>query len=413
VLFQNSVKTIFIQIAAYRDPELIPTIENALSRAAQPERLRFGICNQTEDIHELDQYSKDFRFRITTVDYYESKGVCWARHLIQKQHFKDETYTLQLDSHHRFVNGWDEKLIEMLTGLQARGIEKPLITAYVPSFDPSDVSSLRNEVWVMTFDRFTPEGVVLFMPVAIPDSPPPPQPIPARFYSAHFAFTVGPMCREVPHDPNYYFHGEEINIAARAFTHGYDLFHPNEVIAWHEYKRIGRPGHLQDHPEAEERRQLAFKRNRILFGMESTLTIDFAEFGFGPIRTLQDYEQYAGIRFRDRKVQRYTLEHKDPPNPIDSEWIRQITYPIKISRLFFPEADYQRWAVAFHDAFGKTIYREDADGDEIRRLLAEADPFVTIRRSFVAETDPARWVIRPYSASKGWGTVLYGQIGFQ
>ena len=38
--------TIFVQIAAYRDPDLPTTLLNLIQRAAQPERLRFGICLQ-------------------------------------------------------------------------------------------------------------------------------------------------------------------------------------------------------------------------------------------------------------------------------------------------------------------------------------------------------------------------------
>ena len=38
--------TIFVQIAAYRDPDLPATLHNLIDRAAQPERLRFGICLQ-------------------------------------------------------------------------------------------------------------------------------------------------------------------------------------------------------------------------------------------------------------------------------------------------------------------------------------------------------------------------------
>ncbi len=75
------------------------------------------------------------------------------------------------------------------------------------------------------------------------------EPIPARFYSAHFAFTVGQFCKEVPHDPEYYFHGEEISIAVRAYTWGYDLFHPHKVIAWHEYTRKGRTKQWDDDKE--------------------------------------------------------------------------------------------------------------------------------------------------------------------
>ena len=45
----------------------------------------------------------------------------------------------------------------------------------------------------------------------------------------------------VPYDPTLYFLGEEITLAVRAYTHGYDLFHPSETIVWHEYTRNGRP----------------------------------------------------------------------------------------------------------------------------------------------------------------------------
>lgn len=41
---------IFIQIAAYRDPELLKTIEDCLKNADHPENLRFGICWQ----HNID-----------------------------------------------------------------------------------------------------------------------------------------------------------------------------------------------------------------------------------------------------------------------------------------------------------------------------------------------------------------------
>ncbi len=63
------------------------------------------------------------------------------------------------------------------------------------------------------------------------------RPLRARFVSAHFLFTLGAFVNDVPYDPELYFHGEEIMLAIRAFTHGYDLFHPPEHILWHEYTR--------------------------------------------------------------------------------------------------------------------------------------------------------------------------------
>ena len=37
---------IFVSIAAYRDHQLIPTIEDCIGKADNPEHLRFGICWQ-------------------------------------------------------------------------------------------------------------------------------------------------------------------------------------------------------------------------------------------------------------------------------------------------------------------------------------------------------------------------------
>jgi hypothetical protein len=45
---------IFVQIASYRDPELLPTIKECISKAKYPERLTFGICWQHSEDDEWD-----------------------------------------------------------------------------------------------------------------------------------------------------------------------------------------------------------------------------------------------------------------------------------------------------------------------------------------------------------------------
>ena len=102
-------ETIFVQIASYRDPQLIPTIEDMLDKAKNPENLVVAITWQhsTDDEWDsLDKYSGDSRFKIIDKDYKESKGACWARNSLQ-QLYDNETYTLQIDSHTRFIKNWD------------------------------------------------------------------------------------------------------------------------------------------------------------------------------------------------------------------------------------------------------------------------------------------------------------------
>ena len=40
------METILVHLPAYREPELIPTIKDALKQAKHPERIHFGICRQ-------------------------------------------------------------------------------------------------------------------------------------------------------------------------------------------------------------------------------------------------------------------------------------------------------------------------------------------------------------------------------
>lgn len=195
---------IFVQIASYRDPQLEPTIKDMLENASHPENLVLSIARQyhpDDKFDELLEYRDDSRFKIIDIPHYDSKGVCWARNLTQQQ-YSGEDFTLQIDSHMRFAKDWDTTLIEMIYQLQDKGYPKPLLTGYVSSFDPENDPEKRvNVPWRMTFDRFIPEGAVFFLPETIQGWETLTEPIPARFYSAHFCFTLGKFTTEVQHDP--------------------------------------------------------------------------------------------------------------------------------------------------------------------------------------------------------------------
>lgn len=403
---------IFIQIASYRDPQLLPTLKDCIAKAKNPKNLVFGIAWQhsTEDAWDnLDEFKDDKRFRIVDIDYKDSKGACWARNQLQ-QTYKNEEYTLQLDSHHRFIENWDEELINMVTDLQTKGHKKPLLTGYVSSFDPdNDPAGRVMSPWKMNFDRFIPEGAVFFLPATIDDYASRTEPIPARFYSAHFAFTLGQFVTEVPHDPEYYFHGEEISIAVRAYTWGYDLFHPHKVIVWHEYTRKGRTKQWDDDSKWVTRNLESHKKNRKLFEMDGEVKdIDFGQYDFGKERTLEEYERYAGISFKKRAIQKYTLDNNLAPNPplygkeFEDSFLSIFKHCIDIGFDKVPETDYEFWVVAFHNENDETVYRQDADVNEINRIKSDADGYGKVWREFQVDKKPAYWVVWPFSTSKGW-----------
>ena len=419
----NNPNTIFIQIASYRDPQLLLTIEDMLSKAKYPENLRIGICwqhSQNDKWPDIDKYKTDDRFRILDIPHKESKGVCWARNKVQ-QLYKDEKYTMQLDSHHRFVQDWDDILINMLEDLIKDGYAKPLLTSYIPSFDPDNDPAARvQEPWKMNFDRFIPEGAVFFLPASFDSWDDKTKPLPARFYSAHFAFTLGSFCHEVPHDPDYYFHGEEISIAVRAYTHGYDLFHPHKVVCWHEYTRKGRTKQWDDDPVWADRNNKCHLRNRKLFEMDGEKRdIDFGPYGFGTTRTLRDYEKYSGLCFGKRAIQQRVQDHKAPPDPLtshvsdeefDASLMRIFKHCIDIQYNQVPEKDYEFWVVAFHDKDDNTIYRKDADIHEINRMKNDPDGYCKVWRECSVSENPKYWVVWPYSKSKGWCERITGNL---
>jgi hypothetical protein len=412
---------IFVQIAAYRDPQLIPTIENLLENAKRPKNIVIGVARQfhpEDGFDDLSKYEKDKRFRVLNIPYTESKGVCWARHQVQ-QLYGGEDYTLQIDSHMRFEKNWDDEMIKMIKQLQKKGHKKPLLTGYVSSFDPdNDPDGRVREPWRMAFDRFTPEGVVFFLPETIPGWQEMKSPVPARFYSAHYCFTLGEFSTEVQHDPEFYFHGEEISITVRSYTHGYDLFHPHKVLIWHEYTRKGRTKQWDDDKDWYLRNTACHVKNRQLLGVDGEkYDGDYSEW-FGTERTIQDYEKYAGIRFESRGIQQETINKKYPPNTYNfetgEEWKESFStifkHCIDINYNSVPENDYEFWVVAFHDENDETIYRRDSDINEINMMKNDPDGYCKVWREFNTTQKPKYWVVWPYSTSKGWCERLTGNL---
>jgi hypothetical protein len=426
---------IFVQIAAYRDPELIPTIKDMIERADNPENLRFGICWQWHPDDEYEEEMFDFmqnddRFQVIKVDARRGHGTCWARHSLQHLWCEDE-FTLAIDSHHRFVDHWDSEMKSMYYYMQDQGHEKPLFTGYITSYKPwlenSDGTgerTLKNgfevDPWKMIIDRFIPEGAMFFLPTSMSKDEQR-EPIPSRFYSAHFVFASGKMCKEVPHDPNYYFHGEEISIAVRAYTHGYDLFHPHKIIAYHEYTRKGRPHHWDDNNRSSGREfdwyevnDQCHKRNRILFGMdgEDPNQINFGdEYGFGKVRTVEQYEEYAGINFKLRAIspdcRDYVTPSYDNITPHhETQWCKNWCIDFFVPWDELPETyeDTEFWYVGVHDADGNELKREDYDIGKIQEIYDERqDPYAArFPMSLTCPETPASYTVIPFLTGEGW-----------
>ena len=128
---------VYVQIPAYRDAELSPTLRSLYAKASRPDRLRVRVLWQRgpDDALPPDVLALP-NLELDAVPATESPGCNWARRRPQAA-WRDERYTLLLDSHHRFVSGWDELSTGMLEQLRELGVSKPLLTAYLPSYFPA------------------------------------------------------------------------------------------------------------------------------------------------------------------------------------------------------------------------------------------------------------------------------------
>lgn len=356
---------IFVQIASYRDPELLPTIRDCIDKAKYPENLTFGICWQRDETESMEEFTNDPRFRVLDYHWSKSKGLCWARSEIQKL-WEGEDYTLQLDSHHRFLQDWDVELIEMM---KLTGSEKPIITSYAGMYRPSDNQLLNVEPYKMVASNFTPGGTILFRPNTIENWQTLEKPIPARFVSGHFYFTIGIHCEEYKYDPNIYFAGDEISLSIRSYTLGYDLFHPHKTVVWHEYTREGRTKHWTDFstenlnvgvvekPWWEMDNDSKIRLRHML--QEEDNKIDLGVYGLGNVRTHRDYELYAGINFKERRLHEDTIKGVNPPINDDSDWYlkQKEVYDLELN---IPHTENFKFIyIGIEDEFGTVMYRQD------------------------------------------------------
>lgn len=283
--------TIFVQIAAYRDRELVNTLNSLIDEAAHPERLHVCICWQHTSAERIPARLRRLpNIEIIDVNYRLSQGANWARRCVQKR-WRGEPYSLIMDSHLRFVGGWDRKLIDLLVGLKAKGVERPAITCYPPKFLPETFPRKRSYAPLKIYKEAYHGGLLVhFAGHRLPFWRWLHEPIPAQFLALGLLFSEGRFNAEVPIDPSIYFFGDEITTGLRAYCHGYDFFHPHRVVAWHAYDRTTRTCHWEDHADWRDSDDRSLRRVRQVFKGRQ-----FRRYHLGAERTIADYERYIGL----------------------------------------------------------------------------------------------------------------------
>lgn len=309
---------IFVSVAAYRDPLLEFTLRSALTQASRPERVVLGVVEQQMPEQFIaDRECWAPHLRRLQIPALQSRGACWARALAMSL-WQGERWFLQVDSHTWFEPGWDERLVEW--GLHCQGInEHCILSTYPDGFrfvngHPAATSAgghVLAQVVRSGQDLLGDHPVLMFDGVPVDSE----SPVPGFHVGAGFIFAPGAIVNELPYDPYLYFHGEEQALALRAWTHGWDIFHPPRVPLYHHYitaAQTERPLHWSPDLDAQ-RRSNAAELTRLSNARLARLVWsdeDLGAFGLGRVRSLAEYAAFSGIDYQNRSIAQHSFKRR-------------------------------------------------------------------------------------------------------
>lgn len=302
--------TILVQIAAYKDPEVVNTVKAALAMAANADRLRFAVCLQDDDAGKLEELLALPNVRVRHFPSSDAPGTCAARYYAQEL-YDGEDFSFHTDSHMRFARFWDVSMVEQW---RLCGNEKAILTEYGMNLDPGwldrPVDDPRFTAAAMChgvvtsaffFSNNRPELRFRGHKTFVAD-----RPRLGAFMCAHDMFCRGEVDRLVRFDRFMDFAGDEGAMSARLWTHGYDIYHPCVRTVFHLYERSGIYKSGSTLPDSQKamvdggisRWERQNRRMEKLFGMCDRADVDLSGFDLGFERTLADYEAFCGVDFR-------------------------------------------------------------------------------------------------------------------
>ncbi len=297
------MSSIFVQIPAYHDYELGRTIRDAMNKSSGENQINFGVHLSYYKNNDIDIPNfNNVKIKISKAP--DNIGVGISRYLAN-EFYNGEDFYLQIDSHTRFEKNWDKSLIENYNFYYEMGLN-PVISCYPGAYEYKDnVLNILNEKTHVSYTDFIQELSFEdnnFIPhqraVANPQ-----ENIFTRSVSAASIFSNGNIASIKP-NKDMYFWGEEILIALRLYTHGYDLLLPKEQNIYHLY-------YDSNIKEKNLRRQTGEDFPKEVMNLDMRSKFKLSEIiknkiigpdALGSVRTLEEYEQFAGIDFTLKKV---------------------------------------------------------------------------------------------------------------
>lgn len=300
---EDPTSKIFVSIASYRDKECPATLREVYQKAKYPQRIFVGICQQNRP-QDLDCVSTSVpvqNVRYIKLAAEQARGPCLARYHCSKL-YQGEDFYFQVDSHTKFDQDWDIRLISMYNVYRTRlQTHKIVLSAY-----PLDWNMINQNQQTVVFceNIFNDQGLIQPMPQVIQRQDPTKWMIEHPIAAGGMMFGPGTMVRDVPYDPDllYLFHGEELLYSVRLWAEGYKILCPSENVVYHYYTRADEPKVWGDDPEFNRINPMTVakvKRSLLLDGSSGPgVTLP------PPPHKVQEYYQYFGINLAGKSVRK-------------------------------------------------------------------------------------------------------------
>jgi hypothetical protein len=295
---------IFISIVSYKDTELTPTIKSLMGNADNPDDLYFGVVSQ-DDMKKHPDLSFVKNLSYLKMDFRESRGAGYARKLAIEM-YKGEDFFLQIDSHMRAELHWDSKIKKMYKeSTEIANTKKIIMSQYPAAYEihtdgKEHFFKDHEELWsIPTWSKVhnREDGSWSSLRQEFKDLS---RPHVSHTVLAGYLFAPSAFVEEIPYDERISFMGEELCIAIRAYTRGWQMYAPNEMLFWHFYKRKRSPKVWNQMDDAKRPRkwmdiEMESKRTQknILTGREQGV------FGIGSQEKYLEYQELIGINFNN------------------------------------------------------------------------------------------------------------------
>lgn len=295
---------IFVSIASYRDTEIIHTLESAVSNARFPKDIEFSVLTQDgNNFHPNLSFVPNIIHQ--KMHFKDAMGAGHARKIVMDT-YNGQEYFFQTDSHMRFAPNWDVRMMTMLNESQELAKNNKIILSQFPApykkltdgrdhFPTGDKFFWSDPSWTSVVRTFKDEWAgnrELMKDKTKPHE--------SHTILAGYVFAPGNLVEEVPYDERISFMGEELCFAIRAYTRGWNIYSPNEMLLWHFYSRKGHPKVWNQRDDMVRKQKWAeIEKNsreiqkNILTGQEKGI------YGIDNLYMLRKYQKMIGINFKD------------------------------------------------------------------------------------------------------------------